>query len=197
MASNILDCSASSVKSPKTMLRRLELIKGIMFPGEMTNSQRMSMSAQRWGNRRLNKQRLPPLEDNDYNPTEVRMSTFYQQPIGEENFQIRHMDVEPSKIPVSSSVDDRLVLKTPSANQVSRAQPLDRRFVRKVLFNHERTQRKLDSSSKQAGSVYSATKRVINDVRKSIEDWDDAHEHLDIVVREKFEQEFFNAPSVV
>ena len=86
-----------------------------MFPGQEVNNSthRLSSSVQKWNRRTLNKQRLPPLENIDDNgAAEVRMSTFYQTPIGEENFQIKHMEVKPSQ--VSSSVEDRLVIRAPS-----------------------------------------------------------------------------------
>ena len=56
---------------------------------------------------------------------------------------------------------EKLVVRPPSFDL--KAKPVNPRFVRKVLYNHERTQRKLDTSSKQAGVECGLTKQIVED----------------------------------
>ena len=61
------------------------------------------------------------------------------------------------------------LVRAPSVDQ--RAKPVNSRFERKVLFNHERTQRKLSSCSKHACREYSLSSDTVKCVKKTIKDW--------------------------
>lgn len=63
-------------------------------------------------------------------------------------------------------------MRAPSVDQ--RAQPLNPRFERKVLYNHDRTQRKLHSMGKKADRVNSLTSEAVIEVKKTLNDWNAA-----------------------
>ena len=89
--------------------------------------------------------------------------------------------------------DSRAMVRVPSSDQ--RAQPVNQRFARKVLFNHERTQRKLNFCSKKANKECSQSSDVVESVQKTVNDWTEAQDSFDQTVHDKFEAEFFNSPS--
>ena len=62
------------------------------------------------------------------------------------------------------------------------------RFARKVLFNHERTQRKLDSCSLKASTVWTQSGEVVNGVKKITNEWNEALDHFQKTVDERYEQ---------
>ena len=84
----------NSISTPKAMLDRLTQLRGIMFPNECSPWEANRASLGKRGTKPFRK-RLPPLEDDcngcDDGHGTVRMNTFYQAPVGEENFQIRHL----------------------------------------------------------------------------------------------------------
>ena len=82
-----------SLCSPREMKRRLDQIKGIVFPSDCSNGKFPGIQNR---SRRPNRKRLPPLEGLDFDDRSQRINTFYQAPIGEENFQIKHI-VLPSR----------------------------------------------------------------------------------------------------
>ena len=114
-----------------------------MFPNDLG---RQSASVKR--NRKHLKKTLPPL---DLDSGNKRINTFYQAPIGEENFQIKHLEVKKCEVSEETEPDvgmNPLLMRPPSVEE--RVKPLNPRFERKVLYNHERTQRKITTSSKWA-----------------------------------------------
>jgi len=98
----------------------------------------------------------------------LRINSFYQAPIGEENCQIKHIYVKPTvkKAKVETPI------RPPSVDQ--RAQAVSSRFVRKVLFNHERTQRELNSSATRAHRECSLVLETVSDARRTIGEWQTA-----------------------
>lgn len=63
------------------MMRRLEIIKDIAFPNERSNGKFPGLNR----SRKPNRKKLPPLEM-DLDDKNRHFNTFYQAPIGEENF---------------------------------------------------------------------------------------------------------------
>ena len=57
-----------------------------------------------------------------------------------------------------------------------RPQQSNPRFVRKVLFNHERTQRKLSTCSLRANQACSLSCETVAEARKTVQGWHDAQE---------------------
>ena len=81
----------SNACSPREMQKRLEVIRGIMFPSQ-TISNGINYPVQR--SRKRNSKRLPPLETYFTDNSQVanlRINTFYGAPIGADNFKIKHM----------------------------------------------------------------------------------------------------------
>ena len=118
-----------------------------MFPNDLG---RQSASTKR--NRKHLKKTLPPL---DIDANIKRINTFYHAPIGEENFQIKHLEVKKSEVTEEEAPDESMnpiLMRPPSVEE--RVKPLNPRFERKVLYNHERTQRKILTSSKGAHLEY-------------------------------------------
>jgi len=135
-----------SLCSPREMKRRLETIKGIVFPSGRGSGKFPGIPNR---SRRPNRKRLPPLDGLDFDDKSQRINSFYQAPIGEENFQIKHIFVQPTErkyedFKKKEEVD--VAFRPPTSD--NRAVPVNARFEKKVLFNHERTQRKLSTSSK-------------------------------------------------
>ena len=62
----------------------------------------------------------------------------------------------------------------------------DDRFERKVLYNHERTQRKLSTSSKQATQECSLLAEAVTHARTTIADWTTAQEQFHEIVLTKY-----------
>ena len=77
------------------------------------------------------------------------------------------------------------LVRVPSYDR--RAEPVNPRFVRKVLFNHERTQRKLSNCSQKANQVYTQSSEVVAGVKKTVNDWNEAQEQFEKTVHDKFE----------
>ena len=146
-------------------MRRLEIIKDIAFPNERSNGKFPGLNNR---GRKPNRKKLPPLERMEQDDKNRHFNTFYQAPIGEENFQIKHIVLQPSEPKPEEEVVELVIEKKSSqdvrpqteAHHSSYQRPQtsdmqaelikDDRFERKVLFNHERTQRKLSTSSKYA-----------------------------------------------
>ena len=82
-------------------------------------------------------------------------------------------------------MEGRELVRVPSFDR--RAEPINPRFARKVLFNHERTTRKLNSFSKRASEVCSQSSDIVAGVKKTVNDWNDAQDHFEKTVHDKFE----------
>ena len=84
------------------------------------------------------------------------------------------------------------VFRPPTSDK--RAQPVNVRFERKVLYNHERTQRKLSISSKQATQAWSNLTEAMTQARTTIADWTQAQERFHEVVLTKYHNDVYNSP---
>ena len=69
----------------------------------------------------------------------------------------------------------------------------DSRFVRNVLFNHERTQRELSQCSKRADREVSRTSDAVSDSIKTVDNWRTAQEHFQMTVAAQLHQEVYSA----
>jgi len=180
------------MQSPREALNRLALIRSIMFPTGSDGHIPRIMADQRRKTHRKNK--LPPLEENmadsaattttasgnhhnhhrhqasSTNAVAARINSFYRAPIGEENFQVKHMELKPVAIVKTDESRNNQLVRAPSVDM--RAKPLNSRFERKVLFNHERTQRKLSSCSKQASRECSLSSDTVQVAKKTLKDWE-------------------------
>lgn len=107
------------MQSPREALNRLALIRSIMFPTGSDGHIPRIMADQR---RKTHRKKLPPLDENMTESTPVanttsgnqhhhrhhqasstnavaaRINSFYRAPIGEENFQVKHMELKPVAI---------------------------------------------------------------------------------------------------
>ena len=103
------------------------------------------------------------------------MNTFYHAPIGEENFQIKHLEVKKCDAEEEKAYGVSInpaLMRPPSVEE--RVKPLNPRFERKVLYNHERTQRKISTCSKWANYEQSLSFETVQEARKTINDWNAA-----------------------
>ena len=71
----------------------------------------------------------------------LQINTFYQAPVGEENFQIKHLEpCVTEKVEREETPSNKVFYPLCQVdNFQSKATPVNPRFERKVLFNHERT----------------------------------------------------------
>ena len=81
-------------------------------------------------------------------------------------------------------VEGRELVRVPSFDK--RAEPVNPRFVRKVLFNHERTQRKLSTCSKKANRVCSLSSEAVEGVKQTVKEWNEAQDNFEKAVHDKF-----------
>ena len=104
-----------SLCSPREMKRRLDQIKGIVFPGECGNGKFPGITSR---SRKPNRKRLPPLEGLDLDDRSMRINTFYRAPIGEENFQIKHIVLQPGPEPEpNEEVKVEVIFRPPSSDK--------------------------------------------------------------------------------
>ena len=147
--------------------------------------------------RRLNSKRLPPLDDIENGEhSGYRINSFYQAPIGDENISVKYMQLKqaPEKRKGTVEPQERVIQQRPPSFDL-KAKTLNPRFVRKVLHNHDRTQKKSDYFSSKADQECNKTQQIMDGTNEQIAVWKRAQDHFQQTVIEKFEVEVFNSPS--
>lgn len=113
--------------------------------------------------------------------------------MGEENFQIKHIKIRTTEATDEhthhdadadknySNMNYGVLVTPPGGGRDSGRliQPLNQRFTRKVLYHHDRTQRKLASYSNEANRVFSMSSEAVDGVKKTVNDWNEAQDNFE------------------
>ena len=114
------------------------------------------------------------------------MNTFYNAPVGRENWSIKHIE------PRFHSMAIKNVMELVNQRRVSMQERLPKimptvkaappRLVSKVMKNHYRTQDKASESSRRAGRVVDTSEDTIQRARQTINVWQDAQDNFDDMI---------------
>ena len=99
----------NSLQTPKAMLDRLAQLRGIMFPNDCSPWEASRANPNNKRGRRPFRKRLPPLEEEGTGHNQeregTRINTFYQAPIGEENFHVKHLRAISKPVNIETEVE--------------------------------------------------------------------------------------------
>ena len=124
------------------------------------------------------------------------MNTFYQAPVGRENWSIKHIETRHKRPAFKKS----LTMKNPNQlySRLPRIKPkvidVNPRHASKVLCNHYRTQDRLCDSSRHATRVVEASLETIERVKETLSSWQVNHQHLNDVIMKKVETDLLRSP---